>query len=47
MRRLLFRCRRHRRELHAAGFTAVAITPTGEAGGGLHAATVHAVKPTG
>jgi L-amino acid N-acyltransferase YncA/2-polyprenyl-3-methyl-5-hydroxy-6-metoxy-1,4-benzoquinol methylase len=35
----------YRRNLLAAGFTAVTITPTADTGGGLHAAIVQAAKP--
>ncbi|MFD0684772.1 methyltransferase domain-containing protein [Actinomadura fibrosa] len=37
----------YRRELRAAGFTGVTVTPTADAGGGLHAAIVQATKPAG
>jgi SAM-dependent methyltransferase len=37
----------YRQQLAAAGFTNIAITPTTDAGGGLHAAIVQAVKPAG
>jgi SAM-dependent methyltransferase len=37
----------YRRHLLAAGFTAIAITVTADAGNGLHAAIVQATKPTG
>jgi len=35
----------YRRQLLAAGFTKIAITPTGAAGGGLRSATIAAVRP--
>ncbi|MDL4813418.1 methyltransferase domain-containing protein [Actinomadura opuntiae] len=37
----------YRRELHAAGFTAITITPTADTGDGLHAAIVQAAKASG
>jgi SAM-dependent methyltransferase len=35
----------YRRQLLAAGFTRITITPTAAAGGGLHSAIIQAVKP--
>ncbi|MES9603120.1 MULTISPECIES: methyltransferase domain-containing protein [Actinomadura] len=37
----------YRRELRAAGFTTITITPTADTGDGLHAAIVQAAKPAG
>ena len=37
--------REYRDLLHAAGFTAITITPTTQAGPGLHSAIIQAVKP--